>query len=179
MKRPQPDEFPPYAQGYVNRVGDDLFAELDAQATLLPNMIGHLPETMADYSYGPGKWTVRECMAHIIDTERIMVYRALRIGRNDPTPLPGFEQDDYVANADYSGRTLQSLAEEFRLLRLANLFLLKSFSEEEIDRRGLTSGNPTSVRGLLFIIAGHVSHHLWIFSDRYGLESFTEIKRSN
>ena len=103
----------------------------------------------------------------MIDTERIMAYRALRIARNDATPLPGFDENDYVANAHFADRSLESLADEFAALRKANMYLIRSLNAIEIDRSGISNEKPISVRALIFIMAGHVNHHVAILKQRY------------
>jgi uncharacterized damage-inducible protein DinB len=120
-----------------------------------------------DYRYAEGKWTIKEIIQHIIDTERIFSYRALRISRNDKTPLPGFEENDYVDNTDANKRGLQELLTELSAVRHATLLLFKSFSEEQLARIGIASENEISVRAIGFIIIGHQKHHQKVFEERY------------
>jgi len=124
-------------------------------------------ERDGSFRYAPGKWTVKEVLGHVTDTERIFTYRALRIARGDQTPLASFEQDDYVKNGGFGERTLASLAEEFALVRAASIALFRSFSEEAWSRRGIASQKEVSVRGLAFITAGHQIHHRLILEERY------------
>jgi len=128
-------------------------------------------ESDADATYAPGKWSIKEVAGHIVDTERIMAYRLLRIARGDSTPLPGFEQDDYVRDGNFASRTLANLIEEFRLVRAATLALLQGLDGEALVRRGLADGKPVSARALAYIIAGHERHHLDILQQRYGLQT--------
>jgi uncharacterized damage-inducible protein DinB len=167
MNRPKPDEFPPAFQKYIDTVTDDVIDELETQATAFPAFIQAIPDEKAGYSYSEGKWTVKELLGHMIDTERILTYRAICFSRNDTQPLPGFEEDDYVKYAHFNDRTLAGLAEEFNLLRRANLHFFRSLQEEELSRKGLANGKPMSVRALLFVLAGHVHHHRRILSERY------------
>lgn len=167
MKRPQADEFAPFCEKYVNTVSDNVIAELEHQANSFPAFLKGLSSDKASHAYAEGKWTIKELVGHVIDTERIMAYRALRIGRNDQTPLPGFEEADYVTNAHFADRTMESLADEFALVRRANMFLINSFTEEEINRTGTSNGSPMSVRALVYILAGHVNHHRNIIEERY------------
>ncbi len=167
MNRPGTDEFAPYYQKYIDTVDDDVIDELETQATSFRDFILSLPDDKADFAYAEGKWTVKELLGHIIDTERIMTYRALRFSRNDLQPLPGFEENQYVANARFRERTLGDLAEEFNLLRRANLHFFRSLNETELSLKGVASGQGMSVRALLFVIAGHVHHHRRILSERY------------
>jgi uncharacterized damage-inducible protein DinB len=120
-----------------------------------------------DYRYAEGKWTIKDIIQHVIDTERIFAYRALRISRNDITPLPGFEENDYVENTKANERGIQDLLAEFSAVRYATLFLFKSFSEEQLKRIGTASGTAISVRAIGFIIIGHQKHHQNVFQERY------------
>jgi hypothetical protein len=167
MKRPQAEEFPLFYKGYVDTVSDDVLAELEQQSDSFAALLGNVPPEKASFAYAEGKWTIKELAGHVIDTERIMAYRALRIGRNDATPLPGFEENDYVANAHFADRSLENLADEFAALRKANMYLIRSLNDIEIDRSGISNDKPISVRALIFIMAGHVNHHVAILKQRY------------
>lgn len=167
MNRPQPEEYPVFYKGYVDTVSDDVLTELEQQRESFPAFLNSIAEDKAGFAYAEGKWTVKELVGHVVDTERIMAYRTLRIARNDSTPLAGFEENDYVRNAHFADRSLQSLAEEFSLLRGANMFLIKSLNEAETDRRGISNEKPVSVRALVYIIAGHLNHHRRILEERY------------
>lgn len=167
MNRPRAHEFGEFYQKYIGTVKDDVLAELEEQATSFPAFILSIPAEKADFAYAEGKWTIKELIGHMIDTERIMSYRALRVGRNDKTHLPGFEENDYVTNAHFADRSLESLAEEFKLLRKANVFLFRSFNDDELGRMGTASGWPISTKALLFISAGHLNHHKKILLERY------------
>lgn len=160
-------EYAPFYHTYVKTVGEDIFASLNQQLLSIPEFMQRIPAQKEDYAYAPGKWTVKEVFGHLIDTERIMAYRALRIARADETPLSGFEENDYVASSHYHQRSMESLATEFELVRKSNLFLFESFNDEELRRMGVASGKDVSVRALLFIIAGHVNHHKRILEERY------------
>lgn len=148
-------------------VTGDIYDELKEQPASFTAFIHSIPREKADYAYAPGKWTIKEMLGHILDTERIMAYRALRIARLDKTPIPGYEEDDYVKHAHFSDRDLESLVEELEQLRRANLFLFESFTEEELQRTGTASGYEVSVRALLYIIVGHIKHHRLILEERY------------
>jgi len=167
MKRPQAEEFPLFYKGYVDTVGDDVLAELEQQSESFPALLKNIPQEKASFAYAEGKWTIKELAGHVIDTERIMSYRALRIARNDATPLPGFDENDYVSNAHFADRSLESLADEFAALRKANMYLIRSLNEIEIDRSGISNEKPISVRALIYIMAGHVNHHSAILKQRY------------
>ena len=162
IQPPQSDEYAEYYGGYINRVpqGADLFALLAAQPGELRTLLQKVTEAQADVRPKLGEWSVKEVIGHINDTERIFAYRALRIARGDTTPLPGFEQDDYVRGTDFNRRTLADLLDEFAAQRSANVLCFKPLTEAESERRGTASNNPASVRAVLFMMAGHVMHHV-------------------
>ena len=120
-----------------------------------------------DYRYAEGKWTIKEIIQHIIDTERILAYRALRISRNDSTPLPGFDENNYANNTAANTRSLQDLLTELSAVRHSNLLLFKSFSKEQLLSRGIASDQPISVRAIGFMLIGHQKHHQKVFAERY------------
>ena len=167
MNPPQPDEFSPYYATYINTVSENVLGELEHQATSFPKFLKLISDEKAYYAYAEGKWTVKEVVGHMIDTERIMAYRALRIARNDQTPLASFEENDYVANAAFNDRSLESLSEEFVAVRISNVYLFKHLSAEEFSRMGTASDKAVSVRALLYIIVGHVNHHWKVIEERY------------
>lgn len=166
-QRPQVDEFPLFYKGYIDNVGDDVFAELEQQLDSFPKFLNAISEEKSSYAYAEGKWTIKEMVGHLLDTERIMSYRALRFARQDTTALPGFDENDYVKYAHFADRTLQSLVDEFITLRKSTLFLIKSFREEDLNRSGISNDKPITVRALIFIMAGHVNHHKQILKERY------------
>ncbi|NRF41956.1 DinB family protein [Pedobacter foliorum] len=166
MNRPQTHEYPVWAETYIKLVGDDVMEQLEKQSTEFPDFINSLIEK-ADYAYAPGKWTIKELIGHIIDSERVFVYRLMCFARGEQHALPGFEEDDYVANAHFSDRSLLSLSEEFALLRKSNLYLFKSLTEKELNRSGTASERQITVRAILFVMAGHIMHHLGIIKERY------------
>jgi len=166
--RPESNEYAPYYDRYISLVPDgDLRATLASQPAQLENLLAGMTEDQALRAYAPGKWSIKELLGHVIDGERIFAYRALRIGRNDKTPLPGFEQDDFVANTDFNKRPLAGLLEEFATVRKANMFLFGGFADEEWLRIGSASGNPLSARAAAYIAAGHVIYHMEILKSRY------------
>lgn len=165
MKRPE-NEKSDYTYDYIKLVNDDVLSVLNEQITSYPALISTLDDK-ENYTYLPGKWTVKEVVQHTIDTERILSYRLLAFARLEKQPLPGFEQSEYALAVNVEGRTLISLVDEFVCLRKANMFLFNSLSEEELERTGLASGIERSVRKLLFTIAGHLEHHLNILNEKY------------
>ncbi len=168
MNRPEPSEFADFYATYVSKVpGKDVLGVLEAQRLQMLQLFAGRSERDGSFRYAPGKWTVKEVLGHINDTERIFTYRALRIARGDQTPLPGFEQDDFVRNGAFAERTLSGLAEEFAAVRNATLALFRSFPEDAWSRRGVASQKEVTVRALAFITAGHQIHHRLILEERY------------
>jgi hypothetical protein len=160
VDRPGENEYGSFYAGYIQRVPDgDIFEVLARQGDMLRALLATLPAQQADFRPGPAEWSIKEVIGHIDDAERMFAYRALRISRADQTPLPGFEQDDYVRAANFGERTLSDLLEEFELLRRANLLAFNRLSSEASQRLGTASGYAVSVRALLYIMAGHVEHH--------------------
>ncbi|HEX4546399.1 MAG TPA: DinB family protein [Candidatus Acidoferrum sp.] len=168
MKRPEATEFAPSYASYVSKVpGPDALGVLESQRLQMLQLFAGRSEREGNFRYAPDKWTVKEVLGHITDTERIFTYRALRIARGDQTPLPGFEQDDFVKNGRFAGRTVANLAEEFGAVRSASTALFRSFDDEIWDRRGVASEKEVTVRALAFITAGHQIHHRIILEERY------------
>lgn len=162
IPRPQADEFNPYYAGYIQRVpqGGDVFAMLSQQPDELRALVQSVSDEQANVRPAPGEWSIKEVLGHIVDTERVFAYRAVRIARGDTTPLPGFEQDDYVRATDFNARSVSDLVEEFEFQRRATLLCFRPLTAEETERRGAASNYPVSVRALLYIMAGHVAHHV-------------------
>ena len=133
----------------------------------IQELISEISEEKEDFAYAPGKWTPKEVIGHIIDTERIMAFRALCFARKDKTPLPGFDENYYVANANFKNRTMYDLAHEFAVVRESNIALFKCFNQEALDATGTANGREVSVRAILFMIAGHAVHHVNIIKTRY------------
>ncbi len=170
--RPDATEYASFYASYVDRVpAGDVVALLRADGRELISVIGGIPESRGGHRYADQKWSVRELIGHIIDTERIFSYRARRIARGDATPLPGYEQNDYVRTAGSDTRTLADLAEEVEAVRDATARLLASFPEEAWMRRGVASDREVSVRALAYITAGHARHHLAVLREQYGVAS--------
>jgi uncharacterized damage-inducible protein DinB len=172
ISRPGSDEYAPYYDTYICKVpNQDLLQLLKEQSEDTCALLSKVPESGADAAYAPGKWTIKEVAGHMVDTERIMAYRLLRVARGDATPLPGFEQDDYVRDGGFHERTLASLIEEFRLVRSSTLALLQGLNGAALARRGTADGKTVSARALAYIIAGHERHHVGILQQRYQLSS--------
>jgi uncharacterized damage-inducible protein DinB len=167
INRPQPDEYGSFFANYIARVNGDVLVELENQLIAVPDFLNKIPPEKHNYAYSEGKWTVKELLGHLIDTERIMAYRLLRFSRKDPTDLPGFEENLYVSNSTFSERDLDTLGEEFAAVRKSNMYLIKSLTEEQLVLSGTANGNTVTVKALLFIMAGHIKHHLEILQQLY------------
>ncbi|MGH9801725.1 MAG: DinB family protein [Blastocatellia bacterium] len=168
MTKPQETEYAAYYGKYISLVPDgDIVGTLTKQLSQTLSAWQAVPADKAEHRYAPGKWSTKEMMAHVIDTERIMAYRALRIARGDKTALPGFEQDDFVANTDWSARTIADLADEFEAVRKSSLQLFRNFTDTAWKQVGTASENPISARALAYIIAGHELYHMDILRERY------------
>jgi uncharacterized damage-inducible protein DinB len=168
INKPQPNEYSPFAAGYVALASQHsdvvkLLTDLSESTVALFNSL----RNKANFSYAPGKWTVKEVINHMTDTERVFAYRALCVARGEQQNLPGFEQDDFVANCDAAKRDYDDLIAEFKAVRLSSIYFFKSLSTTEADRIGNVNSYPTSVRALAHMIAGHELHHHNIFRDRY------------
>jgi hypothetical protein len=168
MSRPVDGEFLPYYERYISLVpAGDVLSTLDAQMSETQALLRGLPASISTYRYAPDKWSVNEVIGHIIDSERIFSARALRFARSDATPLPGFEQDDYVRNSKFDAYPVAELASELDSVRSATVFLFKHLEEAAWMRRGIANNAEVSVRALAYIIAGHELHHRGILRTRY------------
>ena len=166
--RPEHGEYAAYYQKYIDRVpGDDILLTLDEQRRQTLLLLSGRTDADGDIRYAPGKWSVKEVVGHVCDTERIFAYRALRIARNDSTPLSGFDENNYVANAPFARHPLPDLIEDFIAVRRATISLFRNFDEAAWTRRGVANNNPVSVRALAYIIAGHELHHRRMLEEKY------------
>ena len=168
LARPEPGEYAAYYEKYISLVpGNDVAKALEAQRLQTMQLFAGRSERDGNFRYAPDKWTVKEVLGHLADSERIFVYRALRIARGDQIAMEGFEQDDYVRSGGFNERPLASLAEEFALVRSASLALFRSLGKEAWLRRGTANKNEVSVQALAYITAGHELHHRQILEERY------------
>lgn len=168
--RPNDTDYASYYQRYVSLVeGDEIVDALDRQSASTQQLLSSIDEARAAYRYAEGKWSVKQVVGHVCDTERVFAYRAMCIARGEQQPLPGFEQDEYMPNAGFDAWKIGDLAEEYALLRRSNIVLFRNFPEEAWDRRGTASDNPVTVRALAWIIAGHEAHHVKVLRERYRL----------
>lgn len=167
MNRPDKNEYAPYYETYVSLVSEtDPVSALREQIAEFETIFSEVAEEKGAYAYAEGKWTIKEMIGHLNDTERVFAYRALRIGRGDETPLAGFDQDPYVENGDFNHATLADLIEEFRLLRKSSVLLFKNLPAEAWAQSGTASEARVSVRALAYIMVGHVRHHTNVLKER-------------
>ncbi|MEJ1222000.1 DinB family protein [Sediminicola sp. 1XM1-17] len=161
-------EYNSYYQPYIDALGDvELMEGLKSGMDQFINEVKNIPDEKLTYAYGVGKWTVSEVLVHLIDTERIFQYRALRFYRNDRTPLPGFDQDEYVPASNANSRSKDSIIKEYLAVRQSTIALFETFEEKELNRTGMASGAKMSVGAAGLIISGHQKHHLAILQNRY------------
>ena len=166
--RPSSDEFAPYYGTYVNKVADgDIVATLEKQIGTTLAFLRGIPEAKGGHRYAEGKWSIREVIGHLSDGERVFSYRALRFARGDATPLPGFDENEFMRQSRLDDRSLASLIAEFEAVRTASVALFDGLFPEEWTRRGSASGKDVSVRALAWIMAGHEVHHLEVLKTRY------------
>ena len=171
VPRPIEGDCAPYYFTYINEVAadEDILAVLADLGRSTGALLAPLQEAQAGHRYAPGKWTVREVIGHLADSERVFTYRALTIGRGDRTALPGFEENEWAAASNADSRSLADLACELQAVRSATLALFRSFGPAEWERTGTANGQPLAVRALPWIVAGHERHHLQVLRERYGV----------
>lgn len=161
-------EYNPYYRAYIEALGEvELMKTLRKQIKNYPQFLASIPEDKLNYHYAEGKWTIAEVLIHVLDSERVFQYRALRFARKDQTPLPGFDQDLYVPNSGAGNRSLGSIIEEYKAIRQSTITLYESFNEDILKRKGVASNSNMSVAALGFIICGHQRHHRNILRERY------------
>jgi hypothetical protein len=166
--RPHPSEYAPYYGRYINLVPDGSIVDLlERQLDMTSQLLGTVGEKKADYRYATGKWSIKEVVGHVTDTERVFAFRAFSFSRDDKNPLPSFEQDEYVQNSNFGQRTLQSITDEFQGLRRSNILLFRNFDGDMMLKRGAASGFEFSVRCIPYIVAGHELHHVQVLKERY------------
>ena len=172
MTRPAATEFAPFYAAYIARVPEtDPLPALEAQPAELLTIADRIDPEDELTRYEPDKWSIRQVFGHIIDTERVMGYRAFCIALGETKPLPGFSEKDYVAHADSNDRPVKQLAHEFAAVRHANLWTIRRWSEDQWSCMGNANGYPVSARAIAYILAGHVRHHVAMLRERYGVEA--------
>jgi uncharacterized damage-inducible protein DinB len=166
---PATDEYAPFYEDYIQRASqrDDIYAALSHQIDELRSTLETLSDAQGRFKPGPQEWSIKEVVGHINDVERVFSYRLLRVSRNDATPLPGFEQEDYVRMAGFDEYSLNDLLAQFEYLRLANIIAIQHMNIEAVERRGTASGMTVSARALIYMIVGHVDHHIASLKEKY------------
>ena len=168
MTRPTPTDYAAPHAGYVDLVDEeDILSAMEQQSSATQKLLASLDEPRAAYRYGEGKWSIKEVIGHMVDAERIIAYRALAVARGDTQPLPGFDEELYVANANFDDWKLGDLAEQYAVVRRSNIVFFKNLRPEVWDRRGTANNFPVSVRGLAYVIVGHERHHVQVLRERY------------
>ena len=168
LTKNQIGQHPEYFDRYISLLPDtDVFELLVRQPKQLKGLLQDLSEKEAEQAYAPGKWTIKEVLGHMIDTERIFAYRCLCISRHETQSLPGFDENAYVQYANFNNRILASFLEEYDLMRQSHLALFKNLNEEMLNRTGLANNQPVSAKALVVITAGHELHHINLIKERY------------
>ncbi len=167
-RKPQANESNEYFKRYINLVEtENIVAVLRKQLTDIEQFFREWPRNKWDHTYAEGKWTIKEILIHMMDAERILAYRALRIARNDATKLPGFDQDEFAPFMNAANRSTESIMSEYRAVRMATIALVENLDDIALSRIGTASNAPTSPLALAFIIAGHEIHHMNIIKGKY------------
>lgn len=168
MSKPIPGTYLSYFKKYIDLVPEeDISTAFKNQLPVITAFLHTITEEKSNYSYAPGKWTIKELLQHIIDTERIFAYRCLCFARKEKVSLPGFDEDVYALNSNAGNRTWKDLAEEFLLVRKTTEILFNSFSEEAMNTSGSANNNPATALSMGFTAIGHVYHHKKILEERY------------
>lgn len=168
LERPQNGEYGSHFEPYIEKVPDvDLASLLESQIEEFIQLLSGISEEQAKFRYAEGKWSLKEVLGHVADTERIMSYRLLRVARGDKTPLPGFEENLFVAHSKANSRSINDLLQDFAAVRIATLSLFRQLDDEAWTRVGSVSGHDCSATALAYIIAGHAIHHIGIVQERY------------
>jgi len=166
--RPSPGDYSTYYENYIKQIeGEDILKILNEQSKQTQDILNSFSVHKGNYKYADGKWTIKEVVGHLLDTERVFAYRALCIARGEKKSLPGFEQNDYVTEGNFNRRELFDLNYEFRLLRESNLLLFRSFTPEMLTKKGFANESSVTVLAILYIIAGHEKHHMNVLKERY------------
>lgn len=167
-RKPQPGDYPPYYENYFSQLPEvPVMDLLEQQAAEITGLVSALSEEQAQRVYAAGKWNTRQVLGHLMDTERVMLYRALCISRGEEQSLPGFDENAYVAQGAFSDRTLQSLVQEYELVRQNSLVFFRNLPAGAFQRRGQANQSPITVNALLTLIVAHERHHLNLLKERY------------
>jgi hypothetical protein len=170
IARPASTEYAQFYGGYVSQVPDgDLLEHLERQGRETVALLRGISEQQSQHRYAPGKWTIREVVGHMSDTERVFTYRALSFARGEGASLPSFDENAWAETSNAGTRSLTDLIDELAAVRAATVALFRGFTDEEFARAGVASNNPITVRAIAYIVAGHERHHIKILRERYGV----------
>jgi uncharacterized damage-inducible protein DinB len=168
MSKPSPTSYPAYFKRYVDQVPeDDLSTAFQNQLPVIKQLLSKIDEAKSAYAYAEGKWTLKELLQHVIDTERIFNYRSLCIARKETASLPGFDENEYAAHSNANYRKWQDMVEEFLTVRTGTEIMFNSFTDEMLETSGLSNNNPVTVSSLGFTTLGHFYHHKKVIEERY------------
>ncbi|MEO7561864.1 MAG: DinB family protein [Ferruginibacter sp.] len=168
MPKPIEGTYPAYFQNYINQVPEeDVMTAVENQQNVIDTFFDSISEEKSTYSYAEGKWSLKELLQHVIDTERIFIFRSLAFARKETQSLPGFDEGVYAAHSNANARTWKSLCEELKAVRKTAQLLFESFTDEMFSSTGLANNNTTTVNAMGFILVGHVYHHKNIIESRY------------
>ena len=169
MTKPDINEYPPFYQPYIDVLVQDkgILEMLESSLELFEQILYEIPEDLEEFQYAEGKWTIKEIVQHMIDTERVFVHRALRFVRNDQKEVAGFDENAYVQNCRIDQRKFSSLLDEFCLLRRSTILMFEDFNTADLGLKGKVEGQFMTVRSLGFVCSGHVLHHLKVIKERY------------
>ena len=173
IKRPETGDYPEYYGNYIAKVSGDPITALASNHKALRKMVMKLSRKQLNYRYAEGKWSIKEILLHMMDAERVFCYRALRFSRKDKTPLPGFEENEWVPQSNANKRKLRSIFREYDAVRNSTLELFSNMTKEMLNESGVANGKSITVRSILFVIAGHEIHHSRIILERYIEKSYT------
>lgn len=168
--KPQQGDYSPYFDKYISLVeGENILTILENNCKSTQAFLQSIPEEKGNYAYTEGKWSVKQVIVHLTDTERVFGYRALTIARGDTTPLPGYDENKWADNSVHEKLTLAEVVEDFLSVRRSTFHLIKSFDDAMLSRKGIANNNTVSVIALLFVLAGHELHHVRVLKEKYNL----------
>ncbi len=168
ISKPSPSDLSAYYQSYLHYIPeDDLLQVLKEQKSVIEDFVSSIPPAKETFRYAEGKWMLKEVLGHLCDTERILSYRALRIARNDKTPMSGFDENHYTPNSNYKDRSLKNIAEELLAVRAATILLFENMNEEMFDHKGIANNSEVTGRAILFFTVAHARHHMGVIKERY------------
>lgn len=166
--RPKKGDYPEYAQKYLDLVeGDNIISILNQTNKEISDVLNSIPQSKADYSYAENKWTVKQVIGHLSDTDRIFAFRALSIARGEKQPLPSFDENLYVQNGNFNLLSFSDLSYQYLLTRESNLLLFRSFDPSVYQNRGIAADKEVTVLGIMFMLVGHQKHHINILKEKY------------